>query len=285
MIEGAATAGEHGFHSWWIPQIFGFDALAVLAMIGREVPGIALGTAVVATYPRHPVTMAQQALTAQAASGGRLTLGVGLSHRLVVENVFGLDYDRPAHHMAEYLGVLMPLLGERAVSYTGDTVSSLVRLTMPTDIDTPEVVVAALGPRMLELAGRVADGTVTWMTGPKTLADHIVPSITRAATDAGRPGPRVVACLPVCVTDDADAARARCAKVFRDYGSLPSYRAMLDMEGVQGPADVAIVGSEDVVRAAIDDLGASGVTEFVGVEIVPPGTDPARTRDLLRSLL
>ncbi|MFN8051795.1 MAG: TIGR03564 family F420-dependent LLM class oxidoreductase [Acidimicrobiales bacterium] len=285
LIASATRAHDDGFASWWVPQIFGFEALSLLAVVGREVPDLWLGTAVVPTYPRHPVTMAQLALTAQAASGGRLTLGIGLSHQMVIENMFGMSFDHPARHMADHLAVLMPLLRGESVAHTGESVSASMTLTVPPGIPTPDVVVAALGPRMLDLAGRVADGTVTWMTGPKTLEQHIVPSITAAATDAGRKPPRVVAALPVLVTDDEATARARCGKVFEVYGFLPSYRAMLDREGVEGPADVAIIGSETEVREQILAMEGVGVTEFVAVEFTRPGPEADATRALLRSLL
>ena len=284
LVASARLAHEHGFASWWLPQIFGFEALAVLGIVGREVPEIALGTAVVPTYPRHPVTMAAEALTAQAASGGRLTLGIGLSHRMVIEDMFGVSFDKPARHMREYLAALMPLLAGQNAATTGETISVSAELTLPEGIVAPDVVVAALGPKMLELAGREAQGTVTWMTGPRTLASHIVPSVSTAAAAADRPAPRIVACLPVCVTHDIDAARARAAKGFEIYGFLPSYRAMLDREGAEGPADVAIVGNEVEVASAISALADVGVTEFVAVEYSTREPERSRTRDLLRSL-
>jgi len=285
LVASATQAHEDGFASWWLPQIFGFEALSVLAVVGREVPDIGLGTAVVPTFPRHPVTMAQLALTVQAAAGDRLTLGIGLSHQMVVEHMFGMSFERPASHMADYLAILLPLLRGESVAHAGDSLSTSMTLSIPHDVPTPQVVVAALGPRMLELTGRLADGTATWMTGPKTLAGHIVPSITAAASAAGRPAPRVVAALPVAVTDDPSDARARCASMFEMYGFLPSYRAMLDREGVDGPADVAIVGSEADVATQISALADVGVTEFVAVEVGRPGPEAARTREVLRSLL
>lgn len=285
IVASAATAAEHGFASFWLPQIFGFEALSVLAILGREVDGIDLGTAVVPTYPRHPVTMAAQALTAQAASGGRLTLGIGLSHQMVIENMFGLSFDRPARHMREYLDALLPLLAGEGAATDGETIRVSAGLSLPPGIAAPDVVVAALGPRMLALAGTRTAGTVTWMTGPRTLASHIVPSITAAAGEAGRPAPRVVACLPVCVTDDEAAARERAASTFQLYGFLPSYRAMLDLEGVEGPADVAVVGDEATVAGAIRGLAEVGVTEFVAVEYTLRDPERTRTRELLRSLL
>lgn len=285
LVASAEKAHDDGFASWWVPQIFGFEALSILGIVGREVPEIALGTAVVPTFPRHPVTMAQEALTAQAAADGRVTLGIGLSHQMVIENMFGMSFDKPARHMAEYLAVLQPLLRGEGVSHQGDVITTAMTLTMPRDISAPPVLVAALGPRMLALAGSEASGTVTWMTGPNTLESHIVPTITAAAAEADRPAPQVVAALPVAVTTDPDAARARCASLFEMYGLLPSYRAMLDREGAAGPADVAIVGDEKTVRSQIMHLAEIGVTEFVAVESGHPGIEAYRTRELLRSLV
>lgn len=286
LVTSASSAREHGFDSWWLPQIFSFEALAVHAVVGREVPDIALGTAVVPTWPRHPATMAQLALTAQAAAGGdRLTLGIGLSHQMVVENMFGMSFAHPARHMSEYLDALVPLLEGREAAVSGESVSAHLGLQLP-ELPAPEVIVAALGPRMLRIAGTKSHGTVTWMTGPNTLESHIVPTIRAAAAEAGRPEPRVVAALPVQVTDDVDTTRQRVAEVFAIYGVLPSYRAMLDREGAEGPADVAILGTEDEVAERIRSLAGIGVTEFIAVEFNRPGsTAHGRTRDLLRSLV
>jgi alkanesulfonate monooxygenase SsuD/methylene tetrahydromethanopterin reductase-like flavin-dependent oxidoreductase (luciferase family) len=154
----------------------------------------------------------------------------------------------------------MPLLRRETVRFQGETVSASVALEV--DVPAPQVIVAALGTGMLELAGEVADGTATWMTGPKTLAEHIVPTIRAAAERAGRPLPRVIAALPVCVTDDVAAARRRADEVFAIYGTLPSYRAMLDREGAAGPGDAAIVGNEAAVRGALAELDAAGVDDF-----------------------
>ena len=193
----------------WSSQIFGWDTLTVLAVVGREVPGVDLGTAVIPVHPRHPMMLAEQALTVQAASGGRLVLGIGLSHQVVVEGAWGCSFDQPARYMREYLSVLVPLLRGEQVSFNGEVIRT--NTFGPLDVvptPPPPVLVAALGPTMLRPAGTQADGTVTWMVGPDDVADHIVPTITAAASDAGRPSPQVVVTLPVCVTDDADAARA-----------------------------------------------------------------------------
>ena len=276
-------AADEGFASAWLSNILGMDALTALAVAGSAVPGIELGTAVVPTYPRHPAALAQQALTVAAAVDGRLTLGIGPSHKIMVEDVFGYDYSRPIRHVREYLSVLLPLLDQRPVSYDGETVRASIGLTIAVPGRVP-VVLAALGTQMLRLAGERVDGTVLWMTGPATVRDHVVPTITTAAAAAGRPSPRVVCALPVCVTADPAAARERANRVFAVYGELPSYRAMLDREGAAGPADVAIVGDEDAVSEQVQALATAGVTDFVAAEYTR-GPDAVRTRAFLRSLL
>ena len=281
QIERAAA---DGFTSAWISNIFGLDAIVALAVAGRAAPAIELGPAVVPTYPRHPGALAQQALTAQVALDGRFVLGIGLSHQIVIENMFGYSFDKPARHMREYLSVLMPLLREGKVSFAGETIKADLAMTGPRHDKPVPVLLAALAPVMLKLAGSVADGTILWMTGPATVRDHIVPRLNEAAEAAGKPTPRVVCTLPICVTDDVDAARARANKVFAIYGQLPSYRAMLDKEGAAGPGDVAIVGDEASVREQIADLGAAGVTDFVASEYAK-GDDAERTHALLVELL
>jgi 5,10-methylenetetrahydromethanopterin reductase len=276
-------AADDGFASAWMSNIFGVDALTALAVAGNQVPGIEVGTAVVPTYPRHPAALAQQARTVAAAVHGRLVLGIGLSHRIVIEDMFGYDFGRPILHMREYLAVLLPLLDGQQASFSGVTVRANIGLTTPSPGRVP-VVVAALGAQMLRLAGEQTDGTVLWMTGPATVRDHIAPLINEAAEDAGRPTPRIVCILPVCVTSDPAGARQRAARVFAVYGDLPSYRAMLDREGAEGPADVAIVGDEDTVAEQIQALAEAGVTDFVAGEYTG-GADGARTRAFLRALL
>jgi F420-dependent oxidoreductase-like protein len=282
LVAKARAAADDGFPSVWIPHIFGLDALVSLAVIGREVAGIELGSAVIPTYPRHPLLMAQQALTVQAAVGGRLTLGIGLSHQLVIEGMLGYSYERPARHMREYLDVLLPALQQQTVHADGETIRAHAGLTIPSALPCP-VLLAALAPRMLRLAGGTADGTITWMTGPRTVAEHIVPSIREAAEHAGRPVPRVVVGLPVCVTDDAAAARERAARGFALYGQLPAYRAMLDREGVEGPADVMLAGDEDAVRAQLEALAAAGATDLLAAEFGSRTEERERTRALLVS--
>jgi len=277
-LGGYAEAGlDHAFAT----QIFGPDALTLLAVAGSHVPGITLGTGVVPVHPRHPMVLAQQALTVQWATGNRLVLGIGLSHQVVVEGMWGLRYDKPASYMQEYLAALLPLLRGETVTSAGERVT--MNAFVPLDvakapgIEPPPVLVAALGPAMLKLAGTVADGTVTWMTGTKTIGDHVAPSIVTAAEAAGRPAPRVVVALPMAVTEDAAKARERIAEAFAVYPNLPSYRAMLDREGAADATDIAFVGDEEVVAAAIGRLADAGATDFVAAVI---GDQAERERGL-----
>lgn len=283
LREQLLLAVDDGFDSAWMANIFGLEALTALAVAGHGVPGIEIGTAVIPTYPRHPAVMAQQALTTALALEGRLTLGIGLSHKIVIEDMYGYGFDTPARHMSEYLSVLLPLLTGEPASFEGTTLKASIGLTVPMNGDVP-VLLAALGPRMLKLAGQRTAGTILWMTGPSTVRDYIAPTISAAAAEAGRPAPRIVCILPVCVTDDADRARARAARIFEIYGQLPSYRAMLDREGAGGPADVAIVGDEEMVAAQIAALADCGVTDFVAGDFAADA-DRARTRNLLKSLI
>ncbi len=286
IVESARKAAEQGFASYWLPQIFGADALTACAVVGREVDGIELGTAVVPTFPRHPLMLAAQALTVQSATGGRLNLGIGLSHKLVVEGMWGYSFEKPVRHMREYLTALRAAVHGEQVSFEGETVKAVTMgpITIAGGVPCP-ILVAALGPQMLELTALLAEGTITWMTGPATLAEHTVPTITKAAENAGRPAPRIVVGLPVCVTDDPDAGRERASAAFAIYGQLPSYRAMLDREGAEGPADVAIVGDETAVRAGIQRIADAGATEFTAAEFGATDDERTRTRELLRSLL
>lgn len=283
VVRNAESAAANGFRSAWIANIFGIDAITACAVAGRAVPELTLGTAVVPTFPRHPHAMAQQAMTAWDATGGRFQLGIGLSHQIVIESMFGLSFDKPASHMREYLAVLLPLLREGNVSFDGERYAVHAPLERSGDPAGPPVLLAAMAPVMLRLCGEQTDGTILWMTGPRTVGDHVVPRLTAAATVAGRPAPRVVATLPVAVTDDPDGARAQAESVFQVYGSLPSYRAMLDKEGAAGPGDVAIVGDEAAVVAGIRSMEDAGTTEFVAA-VYGDATTMARTTDVLTGL-
>ena len=261
LIAEARRAEEAGFSRLALANIFSFDAILALTLAGQKTRSIELATAVVPTYPRHPTALAQQALTASAATDGRFVLGIGLSHKVVIEDMLGLDFDRPAVHMREYLEVLTPLLRGEPVDHRGERFNVRAELGVPGARPVP-LLVAALGPVMLGITGRLADGTSLWMTGPKTVASHVAPLLTAAAERAHRPRPRIVGGYPVVVTDDADAARAEAAQLLGVYGNLPSYRSMLDREGVSEPTDIALIGSEDEVASRMQVLADAGVSDF-----------------------
>ncbi len=284
IVRTAQRVQDAGLDNLWMANIFSFDAISTLSIVGREVPRIGLGTAVTPTFPRHPTAIAQQALTAAAATGNRFTLGIGLSHKIVIENMLGLSYEKPARHMREYLDVLMPLLRGETLNYQGELyrVGGLT-LTVPGAEPVPTVV-AALGPMMLRVAGELADGTNTWMVGPKTMETHIVARLTKAAEAAGRPAPRVVGGVPIVLTRKPDEARQRIAESLVMYGQLPSYRAMLDREGVAGPADIAIVGDENALRGEIDRFRNAGVTDFNAAIMAVEDGAYDRTLEFLASL-
>ncbi|HLK12569.1 MAG TPA: TIGR03564 family F420-dependent LLM class oxidoreductase [Candidatus Binatia bacterium] len=285
LIEQARRAEADGFASGWFANIFGMDAILAAALCARATSRIELGTAVVPTYPRHPVVMAQLALSAQAAAAGRFALGIGLSHQVVIEGMLGLSFAKPYTHMKEYMAVLGPLIRTGSVSHQGEEYRVTAQVSVPGATPCP-ILMAALAPRMLALAGREADGTITWMTGPRTIREHTVPRIREAAAKAGRPAPRVIVSLPVAVTREVAAARASAARGFQIYGMLPSYRAMLDREGVEGPADVAVVGDESAVGEQLGRLAEAGATDFLAIPFRVQGDDGAveRTRALLRTL-
>lgn len=281
----AGHAAQDGLNSFWLPNIFGLDGLTTLAVIAPDVPGIRLGVGVVPMPPRHPMALAQQAMSVQLATGGRLRLGVGLSHQIVIETMLGLPWDRPVLRAREYLDVLGPLVREGSVAFTGETVSCAGSIDIPGAEPFP-ILLAALGNQMLKVAGTLADGTITWMCGPNTVAQHIVPSITEAAETARRDNaPEVVVCAPVCVTDDPTDARARAGDVLAMYGQLPSYRAMLDREGAAGPADVTIAGTEAEVLEQINGYAAAGATEFIAVNFSEIPEEYEATRAALRQLV
>ncbi len=285
VIARAKELEARGFPTMWMVQAFGHDAINALSIAGRETKTIELGTSVVPIHPRHPVALAQQALTAATASGGRFTLGIGLSHKVMIEDMLGLSYEKPARHMREYLAVLGPLLKGERVSYAGEQYKVNVSVNIAEAPKPVSVLLAALGPVMLNLAGAQADGTITWLTGLNTLEKHVVPAITKAAHEAGRPAPRIVAGLPILLTNDAGAARETLAKALKFYDAMPSYRAMLDREGAVSAADVAIVGGENVLDDAIARLKDIGITDFRASITSAGGNSEQRTIDYLASKL
>lgn len=264
MVTEIARAEADGLGSYWLAQTGLVDALTVFAVAGGSTSSIELGTAVVPTWPRHPQALAAQALTTQAATGGRTILGIGLAHQPTVEDRWKMSWRKPVRHMLDYLGVLEELLATGKSSYEGEIWSYVGEAPLPVD-NPPSVMLAALGDQMLRIAGKRTDGTILWCVGPKTLAQQIVPGINEAASDAGRPPPRVVCSLPVWVTDRPAEAHKMVADSLTIYGQLPSYRAMLDIEGVDGPADISLIGSEEQVAEGLAAIAAAGATDFTAV--------------------
>jgi 5,10-methylenetetrahydromethanopterin reductase len=284
FVQNLAKMRDEGFRKVWMAQLpYDPDLTTLLAVALREVDTIEVGSGVIPIQIQHPTQLAQRALTLNVISGGRFTLGIGMSHRMVTEQMWGVSWDKPVRQMREYLDGLLPLLAGQPAEAEGEFWTTRGSLQIP-GAPTPDVYIAALGPQMLRLAGRRTAGTLTWMTGPKTLAEHIVPTLREAAAEAGRAETdvRVAASLPVSVTDDVERARAQAAKEFAVYGTLPSYRAMLDREGFAGPEDAAIIGDEKTVSERLDELSRAGVDEFVGAVFDASAEVRDRTRALLR---
>jgi 5,10-methylenetetrahydromethanopterin reductase len=260
IVEQARQAEADGFPAAWTTHFSrGVDALSVLAIAGAQTSRVELGVGIVPTYPRHPLALAQQAATVQALCGGRLTLGVGVSHRPVIEGLHGIPYTSPAEHMREYLSVLGPLLREGSVTYRGSFYQVdggfTIKGTSPVSI-----VVGALSPRMVQVAGELADGVVTWLAGPRCLADGIIPGLQAAA--AGKTQPRIVAALPVVVCDDADLGRSAANEVFARYGGLDNYRQLFEREGVTSVGALTVAGTEPEVEKQLRRYADIGVTEL-----------------------
>lgn len=285
QIDEVVQAEKDGFDSFWFAQIGGYDALTVIAMAGPHTERIEIGTAVVPTYTRHPNVMAQQAITANSATKGRLTLGIGPSHRPVIERL-GLNYDRVALHVREYVTIVRTLVHRQRVAHKGEMYNLTTALQIP-DAQPFPVIISALAPLMLRVAGEVADGTVTWMAGRKAIAKHVVPRVRRAAQAAGREEPRVVVALPVAVCDDEAAGRAKANQSFQVYGQLENYRRILDVEGGD-PGDVAVCGPEDAVERQIRAFAEAGATDFVA-SLYPVGDDTKksleRSREFVKTLV
>jgi 5,10-methylenetetrahydromethanopterin reductase len=270
-------AEADGFATVWTASIIGFDALTLIALAGRVTKKIELGTAVMPTFPRHPTVMAQQSLTAQAASDNRVVLGIGLSHKIIIENRLGLDFSRPILHMREYLTVLNGLFTGQSTQFQGKLYHVQTQLTVK-GAAAPQILVAALGPKMLKLVGTLASGTIVWMGGAKYLQSTAVPLVTQAAREAGRPAPRIVAGLPIVVTNKIEDARSTASRIYTNYGTLPSYRAILDIEGARDPADVCVIGNEAEVERQLKHFAEIGVTDFNASPFELPEDPGSRNR-------
>lgn len=280
VLDSIAHAEAAGFDSYWLGQIGLTDVLSIFGSHGITGSPMELGTAVISTWERHPRMLAGQALTVQSLVDERLVLGIGLNHRPVVEDRLHMDWDRPIRHINEYLSILDDLLYTGRSSFRGQIWSFEDENVRPTDMP-PKVMLAALGPQMLDVAGRRTDGTILWCVGPKTIRTHIAPIINDAAAAADRDEPAIVCSLPVWVTDDPPMARQFLDLVLAEYATIPSYRAMLDREGAAGLGDLSIVGSEEYVRDALGEIAEAGATDFSAVPMGANHDEAQRTMDVL----
>lgn len=260
----------HGVGSVWLGQHFVLDPLTTLTVLGGDLPGVELGTGVIVSYAQHPLALASQALTVQAATGNRLTLGLGVSNPSLVEGQLGLEAGRAARHLREYLAVLLPLLRGETVAYQGDTLSAAGAVAIP-EAQPPSVLVAAHRPARLRLAGGVADGALTNWATPRAIADHIEPALRAAATDAGRQvRPRLVAMVLASVTDDPEGHRRWVGETFARSGEQAGYRATLEQGGAAGPQDAVVVGGPAQVEGQLRRLLDAGATQVVAYPFGSP---------------
>jgi len=285
VVRRAQRADEDGFTTLWFNSAAAGDPLLAIANAGRATSRIELGTAVVQTYPCHPLLLASRAAAVVSAIGDpRFTLGVGPSHRPVIEGMLGLSYENAGRHTDEYVQILAPLLRGEAVNFSGtDFRVNATPPAVPDGMAVP-VLVAALAPRLLRAAGRHTAGTVLWMANATAIAEHIAPEISKAAAEAGHPSPRIVAGLPIAVHDDVSEARETAGKQFAAYGNLPNYQRVIKKGRVAGPAEAAIVGDEDAVAIQIEALFAAGATD-VWAAPFPVGGDRAASRARTNALL
>lgn len=280
VLDDLVAAEAAGFSSYWVAQVGLVDALTLLGAHGDTGSTMELGTAVISTWERHPHMLAAQALTTQTLVGERLVVGIGVNHQPSVEGELHLTWSKPVRHMIDYLAVLHDLLETGSSARTGDAWSFVGEATKPSP-GVPKVMIAALGEQMLKVAGRRTDGTILWCVGPKTIATHIAPIINDAAAAADRPAPAIVCSIPVWVTDEPAPAREFLGAFLVDYATLPSYRAVLDIEGLHGLEDLSIVGSEEFVRDAIGRITESGATDFTPVPLGGNPDEEARTLAVL----
>ena len=289
LIGLVRQAEADGFAAVWspsLPIVGPHDALVLLGALGPLTTRIALGSSVVPTYPRHPALLAQEALSVQQLSGNRLILGIGPSHRPIIEAGFGLDFSRPVRHLREYLAVLRPLLAGQPVQFRGEEYQVQQQPRVPAGVAAPPVLLSALQPQLLRLAGELADGTILTACGPRYIETVAVPRLTQAAQAVGRPAPRVVAQFTIALTTDQNAVRAAARTMYPGYERMPSYRALLDHEGLQDFGDLVIAGDETTIRAQVRRLAAIGVTDLVAarLSLAPDPATADRTYALLADL-
>jgi F420-dependent oxidoreductase-like protein len=282
VIAQAARAHELGVEQVWLAQQLNYDAISLAALIGAAVPGLGVGTSVVPINPRHPLIIAQLAQTAQAATRGRFSHGLGLGARAIERPAFGSDWTNVITRLREHLTILRSVLDTGSVDFHGSEISASPTWPVQVAGGTPiPVYVAAMGPKALQVTGELADGTVPYLAGPKTIGEFIVPTITKAAADAGRPAPRVIVAVPVQLSADIDTARRTAAQQLSFYETIPSYRKVIAREGVDSVVDLAAVGPEKTVVQQLHSYLEAGATELT---LSPLERTDSAEREALRSL-
>ncbi|MFE9740033.1 TIGR03564 family F420-dependent LLM class oxidoreductase [Streptomyces sp. NPDC006477] len=262
----AREARDAGLTSGWFGQSFAYDSHQLAAIVGREVPGLQVGTSAIPVFGRHPLVVSGQAQTAQAATGGRFHLGIALGTRHLTENGFGIPYERPVALLREFLTALRPLLATGQADFQGELLTARTPLpaAVPGGAEPPvPLLVAAMGPQTLRVSGELADGILPFLAGPRALAEHIVPAVTAAAEAAGRRAPRIVALVPAVVTAEAEKVREAAAAALALYDDIPSYRRVIGLSGGARAADLAVIGDEELVAAEIRRYREAGATEVV----------------------
>ncbi|GAA2196132.1 TIGR03564 family F420-dependent LLM class oxidoreductase [Streptomyces bangladeshensis] len=265
LVQLAREAHEAGLRSAWFGQTFSYDSPSLAAIVGREVPGLHVGTSAVPVFGRHPLLLAGQAQTAQAATGGRYHLGLALGTKQLTEAGFGIPYERPIRLLREFLTALRQLVETGSADFHGELLTATTPLpaTVPGAEPPVPVLVAAMGPQALRVAGALADGILPYLAGPRALAEHIVPAVTAAAEAAGRPAPRIVAFVPGVVTADPEAVRESATEALAFYERFPSYQRVIELSGGTRAADLAVIGDEEAVAAEVRRYREAGATEVV----------------------
>jgi F420-dependent oxidoreductase-like protein len=263
VLDQARRAHELGVKKVWLAQQLNYDAISLAAIVGAAVPGLGVGTSVVPINPRHPLIVAQLAQTAQAATHGNFTLGLGLGARVIERPAFGSEWPNVITRLREHLTILRSVFDTASVDFHGSEISASPTWPVQVPGGTPiPVYVAAMGPKALQVTGELADGTIPYLAGPRTIGEFIVPTINKAAAEAGRPAPRVITAVPVLVSENVESARAAAAQQLSFYEAIPSYRNVIAREGVDSITDLAAIGSEEAVVRRLTSYLDAGATEL-----------------------
>jgi F420-dependent oxidoreductase-like protein len=285
VVDQARRAYQIGVRQIWFSQQFDHDAISLAGLVGAAVPGLGVGTFVVPVNPRHPLVVAAQAQTAQAATHGHFSLGLGLGSHGPEEQAFGKKWPNPVGRLREHLEVLRSIFDTGTVDFHGSEFVASPEWPVAVRGGTPvPVYVAAMGPKALAVTGELADGTLPYLAGPRTLAEFIVPTISEAATAAGRPAPRIIAAVPVVVSDDVDSARALAAEELAFYGTIPSYAKVIAREGVGSAGDLAAAGGAEEIRTQLRRYLDAGATDLVLSPLRTDTADPERLWELAASI-